>query len=98
MNASVKAGPPVASGTASGAIVLSICGGTSIDMVALARWSCSRSAKNASLRPVPVTWRNWRAFFTQCARCHCADSHSATLTPAQPGKRRQSGSVSSRRR
>ena len=38
-----------------GAMVLSICGGTSIDMVARSRWSRSRSAKNASLSPGPVS-------------------------------------------
>ena len=42
-----------------------------------------------------MTWRSWRMFFTQCARCHCADSHSAWVTSRQPGKRRQSGSTSS---
>ena len=86
-----------ASGAICGAMVFSICGGTSIDMVARARWSCSRSVKKASLRPAPMTWRSCRAFFTQWARCHCADSQSAVVTPDQPGKRRQSGSYSSRR-
>ncbi len=74
--------------------MFSICGGTSIDMVARSRWSRSRSAKKSSLSPGPVTSRSWRRFFTQCARCHWADSHSAAVTPDQPGKRRQSGSAS----
>ena len=37
-------------------------------------------------------------FFTQWARCHCADSHSSRVTCAQPGNRVQSGSASSARR
>ncbi len=78
-------------------MVFSICGVTSIDMVARSRWSRSTSAQNASLSPGPVTWLSWRRFFTQCARCHCADSHSACVTSAQPGNRRQSGSASSLR-
>ncbi|HSS91300.1 MAG TPA: hypothetical protein VLL69_18440 [Streptosporangiaceae bacterium] len=93
-NASVNPGSP---GPAVGTMVLSICGGTSIDMVARSRWSRSRSAQNASDRPGPATSRSCRRFFTQCDRCHCADSHCAAVTPAQPGKRRQSGSVSSLR-
>ena len=76
-------------------MVLSICGGSSIDMVARSRWSRSRSAKKESASPGPVTCRSCRAFLTQCARCHCADSQSAADTPAQPGNRRQSGSASS---
>src|SRR5919109_2650408 len=76
-------------------MVLSICGGTSIDMVARSRWSRSRSAKKESASPGPVTCRSCRTFFTQCARCHCADSQSAADTSAQPGNRRQSGSASS---
>ena len=38
-------------------MVLSICGGTSIDIVARSRWSRSRSAKNDSSSPGPVTCR-----------------------------------------
>ena len=48
-----------------GAMVLSICGGSSIDMVARSRWSRSRSAQNSSASPGPATSRNWRTFFTQ---------------------------------
>ena len=77
--------------------MLSICGVTSIDMVARSRWSRSTSSQNASASPGPVTWRSWSRFLTQCARCHCADSQSAAGTSAQPGKRRQSGSASSLR-
>ncbi len=36
-------------------MVLSICGGISIDMVARSRWSRSRSEKNRSSSPGPVT-------------------------------------------
>ena len=81
-----------------GAIVFSICGGTSMDMVARSRWSRSVSAKNSSLSPVPSTARSCLMFFTQWARCHCADSHSSRVTCAQPGNRVQSGSASSARR
>ena len=80
-----------------GAIVFSICGGISMDIVARSRWSRSRSARNASDSPPPVTSRSCRAFFTEWARCHCADSHSSRVTRAHPGSRRQSGSASSRR-
>src|SRR5262249_57241583 len=48
---SVNPGSP---GPAAGTMVLSICGGTSIDMVARSRWSRSRSAQNASDRPGPA--------------------------------------------
>ena len=40
--------------------------------------------------------RNCLMFLTQLTRCHCALSQSAWVTPAQPGKRVQSGSTSSR--
>ena len=79
-------------------MVLSICGGISIDMVARSRWSRSRSSKNLSSSPAPVTCLSCRAFLTQWARCHCADSQSGAGTAAQPGNRRQSGSASSWRR
>jgi hypothetical protein len=75
--------------------VFSICGGSSIDMVARSAWSRSRSAKNRSSTPGPTTSRSWRMFFTQCARCHCALSHCSVVTSAQPGSRVQSGSTSS---
>ena len=89
---------PAWSGATPAAIVLTICGGTSMDMVARSRWSASRSAQNASDSPLPSTSRSCFMFFTQCARCHCTDSHSSRVTRAQPGNRVQSGSLSSVRR
>src|SRR5215470_933381 len=67
-------------------------------MVARCRWSASRSAQNDSESPLPSTSRSCRMFLTQCARCHCTDSHSSRVTRAQPGNRVQSGSASSLRR
>ena len=49
-------------------------------------------------RRSPISSRSCLTFFTQCARCHCAERHSSSVTDAQPGKRRQSGSTSSVRR
>jgi hypothetical protein len=43
--AAVNASPAAGTGSAvEGTMVLSICGGSSMDMVARSRWSCSRSA------------------------------------------------------
>src|SRR5215471_8682406 len=69
-----------------------------MDMVARSRWSACRWAQNASESPLPVSARSCRMFLTQCARCHCTDSHSSRVTRAQPGNRVQSGSASSVRR
>src|SRR3954471_24355678 len=84
------------SGTAPGTIVLSICGGSSSDIVARPAWSASTSAQKPSSSRSPYTPRSCRTFFTQCARCHWALRHSASVTSAKPGSRRQSGSTSSR--
>src|SRR5258708_7953028 len=78
-------------------MVFSICGVTSMDMVARSCWSRSRSARKDSSRPGPATPRSWRRFFTQWARCHSTDSHSAVVTCDQPGNRRQSGPGSAAR-
>ena len=64
-------------------------------------WSPARPGRvpgrrrTRSLSPAPMTWRSWRMFLTQCARCHCAEAHSPASPPAQPGSRCQSGSTSS---
>jgi hypothetical protein len=77
-------------------MVLSICGGISIDMVARSAWSRSTEASRSAGNVSPKTASSWRRFLTVWARCHWADSHSSVVTSRQPGSRLQSGSAQSR--
>ena len=79
-----------------GTIVLSICGGSSIDMVASSRLVVGRGRRrSARRRRSPSTARSCRTFLTQCTRCHCASPTASRVTSRQPGSRVQSGSTSS---
>ena len=64
----------------SSSIVLSIWGGTSIDIVARSSMSRWMSAARSSFRNGPSASLSSRRFFTEWARCHWALSHSCTLT------------------
>ena len=77
-------------------MVLSICGGSSIDMVARSAWSRSTEASRSAGNRSPNTAWSWRRFLTVWARCHWAVSHSARVTSRKPGSRVQSGSAHSR--
>jgi hypothetical protein len=61
-------------------MVLSICGGSSIDMVARSAWSRSiEASRSAGSRPPSAAVSCFR-FLTVWARCHCAEAHSASVT------------------
>ena len=77
-------------------MVLSIWGGSSIDMVARSAWSFSTEASRSAGNRSPYTASSWRRFLTVWARCHWAVSHSARVTSRKPGSRRQSGSAHAR--
>ena len=77
-------------------MVLSIWGGSSIDMVARSAWSRSIEASRSAGNRSPYTATSWRRFLTVWARCHWAVSHSVWVTSRKPGSRRQSGSAHSR--
>ncbi len=77
-------------------MVLIICGGMSIDIVARSWMSLARFSARSSGSSGPRTSFSSLRFLTVCWRCQSADSHSSRVTLFQPGNRRQSGSANSR--
>jgi hypothetical protein len=77
-------------------MVLSIWGGSSIDIVARSAWSRSTEASRSAGNRSPKTARSWRRFLTVWARCHWAVSHSVRVTLRKPGSLVQSGSAQDR--